>query len=139
MKRWNGWGDTAVHHPLPEKAGEFLVDLVGEPAPPQDATLADAVATVPASRLPEHPLIQTDAETRLKHARGQSFPDWVDLRSGRIATFPDGVAFPQTEADVLTLLQLARSHDLKLIPYGGGTSVVGHINPEPGDRPVLTV
>lgn len=139
MKRWNGWGDTAVHHPLPEKAGDFLVNLVGEPTPPQDATLADTIATVPPSRLPEHPLIQIDAETRLKHARGQSFPDWIALRRGRIATFPDGVAFPQTEADVLTLLQLARSHDLKLIPYGGGTSVVGHINPEPGDRPVLTV
>ncbi len=139
MKRWNGWGDTAVTYSLPEKAGEFLVNLVGEPTPPQDATLADVLATVPASRLPAHPLIQTDAETRLKHARGQSFPDWVALRSGRIATFPDGVAFPHTEAEVLTLLQLARSHDLKLIPYGGGTSVVGHINPEPGDRPVLTV
>ncbi|WP_420643559.1 FAD-binding oxidoreductase [Candidatus Leptofilum sp.] len=139
MKRWNGWGDTAVTYPLPEKAGDFLVELVGDASPQQDATLADVVATVPASRLPEHPLIQTDAETRLKHARGQSFPDWVDLRSGRIAAFPDGVAFPHTEADVLTLLQLARSHDLKLIPYGGGTSVVGHINPEPSNRPVLTI
>jgi alkyldihydroxyacetonephosphate synthase len=139
MKRWNGWGDTAVSHPLPEKAGDYLIDLVGETSPPQDATLADVVATVPQSRLPAHPLIQTDAETRLLHARGQSFPDWVALRSGRITTFPDGVAFPQIEADVLTLLQLARSHDLTLIPYGGGTSVVGHINPEPGDRPVLTV
>ncbi|VAW32190.1 Alkyldihydroxyacetonephosphate synthase [hydrothermal vent metagenome] len=139
MKRWNGWGDTAVTHSLPENANEFLTELVGEATPPQDAALADVVATVPDSRLPEHPLIQTDAEVRLRHARGQSFPDWVALRSGRIPTFPDGVAFPQTEAEVLTLLQLARSQDIKLIPYGGGTSVVGHINPEAGSRPVLTV
>ena len=139
MKRWNGWGDTAVTYPLPEKAGEFLTELVGAATPPQDATLAAVVATVPDSRLPAHPLVQTDPETRLKHARGQSFPDWVALRSGRIVAFPDGVAYPQTEADVHTLLQFARSHDIKLIPYGGGTSVAGHINPEPGDRPVLTV
>ncbi len=139
MKRWNGWGDTAVTSSLPEKAGEFLTELVGDATPPQDATLSDVVATVPESRLPAHPLIQTDPETRLKHARGQSFPDWVALRSGRIATFPDGVAFPQTEAAVQTLLQFARSHDIKLIPYGGGTSVAGHINPAPGNRPVLTV
>lgn len=139
MKRWNGWGDTAVRYPLPEKAGEFLTELVGNPTLPQDASLADVVATVPESRLPVHPLIQTEAETRLKHARGQSFPDWVALRSGQIAAFPDGVAFPQIEADVRTLLQFARSHDVKLIPYGGGTSVAGHINPEPGERPVLTV
>ena len=139
MKRWNGWGDTAVTYPLPENANDFLTELVGEATPPQDATLAEVVATVPDSRLPEHPLIQTGAEVRLRHARGQSFPDWVALRSGRIPTFPDGVAFPQTEAQVQTLLQFARSHDIKLIPYGGGTSVVGHINPEAGDRPVLTM
>lgn len=139
MKRWNGWGDTAVTYPLPEKAGDYLTELVGEATPTQDAALADIIATVPDARLPAHPLIQTDPEVRLRHARGQSFPDWVALRSGRIAAFPDGVAFPQTEADVRTLLQFARSHDIKLIPYGGGTSVVGHINPVPGDRPVLTV
>ncbi len=139
MKRWNGWGDTAVSYPLPEKAGDYLKERMGEATPPQDASLTDVLATVPASRLPAHPLIKTDAETRLKHARGQSFPDWVALRSGHIPAFPDGVAFPHTEADVRTLLQFARSHDLTLIPYGGGTSVAGHINPEPGGQPVLTV
>ena len=139
MKRWNGWGDTAVTYPLPDKASEFLTELVGAATPPRDATLADVIATVPVSHLPAHPLVQTEPEVRLKHARGQSFPDWVALRSGQISTFPDGVAFPHTEADVQSLLQFARSHDVKLIPYGGGTSVAGHINPPESDRPVLTV
>ena len=66
---------------------------------------------------------------RQRHARGQSLPDWVALRSGRIPVFPDGVAYPQGEADVAELLAYAAAVDARLIPYGGGTSVVGHINP----------
>jgi len=139
MKRWNGWGETAVTNELPENAGVFLEEAIGVTRPPKDAELADVVASVLESRLPEHPLINTDAETRLRHTRGQSFPDWLALRSGNMAAFPDGVAFPQTDAQVKTLLDLAIAHDVKLIPYGGGTSVVGHINPEPGDRPILTM
>jgi alkyldihydroxyacetonephosphate synthase len=76
---------------------------------------------------------------RLRHARGQSFPDWVALRSGRAAPYPDGVAYPQTEEEVRALVDYAVEHDVRLIPYGGGTSVVGHVNPLPGERPVLTV
>jgi len=53
--------------------------------------------------------------------------------------FPDGVAYPTTEAEVRDLLQYAQAVGARVIPYGGGTSVVGHINPLPGDAPVLTV
>lgn len=139
MKRWNGWGETSVDYHLPENAGKFLEKRIGNLKPPRDAQLADVLAGVPDSRLPEHPLIDTGAETRVRHTRGQSFPDWLALRSGQIDAFPDGVAFPQTEDQVKTLLQFAQVHDVKLIPYGGGTSVVGHINPEAGERPILTV
>jgi FAD/FMN-containing dehydrogenase len=59
------------------------------------------------------------------HARGQSFPDWIALRSGQIDTFPDGVAYPQTREDVQSLITYAKKAGLHLIPYGGGTSVVG--------------
>ncbi len=75
----------------------------------------------------------------MRHARGQSLPDWIALRSGQIKIYPDGVAFPQSEEDVLRLLEFADRHEIHLIPYGGGTSVVGHINPLEGSRPVLTV
>ncbi|MGB8981537.1 MAG: FAD-binding oxidoreductase, partial [Anaerolineales bacterium] len=73
------------------------------------------------------------------HARGQSRPDWVDLRYGRVAAFPDGVAFPQTDEDGRDLLAYARDAGAQVIPYGGGTSVVGHINPVKSDAPVLTL
>lgn len=139
MKRWNGWGDEHTTYPLPDKAAAFLAELVGSGTPPQDAAFADVVAAVPASRLPHHPLVNTDADVRLTHARGQSLPDWIALRSGRIPAFPDGVAFPTIDAEVADLIRYAKDVGAKLIPYGGGTSVVGHINPQPDDAPVLTV
>ncbi len=139
MKRWNGWGDDHTTYALPEKAAEFLTDLVGASKTPQDASFKDVVASVPPTRLPHHALVNTDADVRLNHARGQSLPDWVSLRSGRIPAFPDGVAFPTIDAEVGDLIRYAKDVGAKLIPYGGGTSVVGHINPQPGDAPVLTV
>ncbi|MBN2147598.1 MAG: FAD-binding oxidoreductase, partial [Anaerolineales bacterium] len=95
--------------------------------------------SVPASRLPVHPLISTDPLARLQHSRGQSLPDWIALRSGRITTFPDGVAFPASGEEIQELISFAVQTGTRLIPYGGGTSVVGHINPLPGDSPVLTI
>ncbi|MBI5543456.1 MAG: FAD-binding oxidoreductase, partial [Deltaproteobacteria bacterium] len=84
MRRWNGWGDDAETFRLPDTAGPFLEKALGPAEPPRDATLAEVVTQVPASRLPVHPRVSTDAADRVRHARGQSFPDWVALRSGRI-------------------------------------------------------
>ena len=139
MRRWNGWGDDAITYPLPESAARYLAVLVGPGSPPQEATLEDSLARVPASRLPAHPLVDTAALPRLLHARGQSLPDWLALRSGQINTFPDGVAFPATGEELRQLIQYASQAGAHLIPYGGGTSVVGHINPLAASAPVLTV
>ncbi len=139
MRRWNGWGDDTIPYHLPGGAPAFLEERVGRATPARDATLGETLATVPPARLPSHPLVSTDAADRLRHARGQSLPDWIALRSGRIAAFPDGVAFPTTAAEVAALLDWAAAVDARVIPYGGGTSVAGHINPAPGERPVLTI
>lgn len=141
MKRWNGWGDdnNDLDYALSPSAQHFLEEIIGHSKPLKDATLEEVIAQVPASRLPEHALISTDAEDRVRHARGQSLPDWLALRSGDFGTFPDGVAFPESTDEVKTLLNFTKDHDIHVIPYGGGTSVVGHINPETGDTPVLTI
>lgn len=139
MRRWNGWGDDSIEYHLPGKATTYLNEWVGTGTRPRDATLADVVAAVPPSRLPPHPLVSTDAEVRVWHARGQSLPDWVALRSGRIPVFPDGVARPATDEEVAALIRYAQATGVQLIPYGGGTSVVGHITPLAGESPVLTV
>ena len=139
MKRWNGWGDETTLYPLPDSAARFLADQVGEGARLEDVSLQQAIAGVEKSRLAHHPLISIDPEERLRHARGQSLPDWIALRSGRIDAFPDGVAYPTSDEEVRTLLDYARKNGVKVIPYGGGTSVVGHINPIPGSGSSLTM
>ncbi len=49
----------------------------------------NATDSIPNSYL-EHPLVSTDPEDRIRHARGQSFPDWNALRSGRLERTPNG-------------------------------------------------
>jgi len=139
VKRWNGWGDVATTYPLPESAARYLAEEIGIGPRLADATLEQAVAAIPASRLPPNHHTYTCPEERLRHARGQSLPDWIALRSGRIVNFPDGLAYPASDEEVRAMLAYARQTGVKVIPYGGGTSVVGHINPQPGDAPVLTM
>ncbi len=139
MRRWNGWGDTSVVYQLPAGAEELLGQWVGKATPPADAGFDEVVAQAPDSRLPDHPLVDYSPSARLLHSRGQSLPDWVALRSGQIGAMPDGVAYPESHQDVQALLRFAQEVGARVIPYGGGSSVVGHINPLPGARPALTV
>lgn len=141
MRRWNGWGEESVEMALPASAASLLEELLGPSAPLQDAELARVVARVPESRLAglDHALLETDPELRLRHARGQSLPDWLAMRSGEFGVFPDAVARPASGEQVRELLALAERHDAIVIPYGGGTSVAGHITPAESARPVVTL
>lgn len=139
MRRWNGWGDDQFSLELPAQGTDFLSQRIGAAEPLTDADLASVCQQVPDSHLPDHPLVATDAEIRVRHARGQSLPDWLAMRSGDFGRFPDGVACPTSPEDVRSLLAYADQHDIDVIPYGGGTSVAGHINPQAGKRPVLTL
>lgn len=139
MRRWNGWGSENNNYPLPKHGADFLQQLVGEGTLLPNATLQEVLAKVPDSRLPEHPMVSTDKEIRIRHACGQSLPDWLAMRSGNFATFPDGVATPSNSAEVAELLRWASLHNVLVIPYGGGTSVAGHITPPAVERAVLTL
>ncbi|MDP5274148.1 FAD-binding oxidoreductase [Chengkuizengella axinellae] len=139
MKRWNGWGDESKSMELPASAKSFLQNELGNGKPPTDVSLQEAINNVPESRLPKHHLIQTEPMERLRHAVGQSLGDWIAIRSGTIPVYPDGVAFPLNEEEVRELLQFAQKIKANIIPYGGGTSVVGHLSALPGDKPTITV
>lgn len=147
MRAWNGWGNGQYGMELPEDGQKFLAERIGEGNKISDATLESVCAQVPESRLAvvdltllsNKELIKTDAETRVRHARGQSLPDWLAMRSGDFGLFPDAVAFPETSEQVAELLQFAEKQNIDVIPYGGGTSVAGHINPQVSARPILTL
>jgi len=139
MKRWNGWGSDDVDYPVPPSALAYLAEALGPAQPGPSTALESIVRRIPPSRLPDHPIINRDPETRLRHTRGQSLPDWISLRFGSLDRFPDGVALPASEEQVAEVLAFAKESGTWLIPYGGGTSVVGHVNPPPVDHPYLIV
>ncbi len=140
MRRWNGWGHLETEIKLPKTARLLLKKSVAPGWQGPDSSFEDAVLQVPPSRLPEHRLIERDPEIRLLHSRGQSLFDWVALRHGYFeGRFCDGVARPTHLHELRQVLDYARQTQARLIPYGGGTSVVGHIDPPAGDQPVLTV
>ncbi|WP_201565780.1 FAD-binding oxidoreductase [Psychrobacter sp. CMS30] len=141
--RWNGWGNISINKKVSPHGAKLIKSHIGKTKKLSSVSLQQVLKTVPKSRLPaaitKLATVSIDKEVRLRHARGQSFPDWIAMHSGAFEVFPDGVAFPESTADVETLLTLASEHDLIVIPFGGGTSVVGHINPQKGSRPVLTI
>ncbi|MCX8062614.1 MAG: FAD-binding oxidoreductase [Anaerolineales bacterium] len=139
MRRWNGWGDDSIHYPLSGYAQQYLRDHLGEGLLLTDISIEELLPQIPAPKLPAHPLITFDPVERLLHARGQSLPDWIALRSGRVLAYPAGVAHPTSDEDVRQVLAYAHQVGAAVIPYGGGTSVVGHINPLPDGAPALTV
>ena len=139
MRRWNGWGDDSIKLALDAQALAFLQQRIGPSRPFQDATLAQACRNIAPSRLPAHRLIDTAAQTRLRCGLGQSLPDWLKLRYGRIGVVPDGIAFPESGEQVRELLAYARGCAAAVIAYGGGTSVAGHLTAPAGAQPVLTI
>ena len=143
VRRWNGWGETHIEAHLNDDALGFLREAIGPGLAPQDCTLEAMTALVDRtqpSRLPAHRLVQVGAEHRLRFGLGQSLGDWLRLRFGVPGPLTDGVAYPESCAEVAELLAWADTVDAVVIPCGGATSVVGHLAPPDGEsRPVLTV
>ena len=142
MLRWNGYGEETITYPLSESTRVHFSQVLGDSKHPQDAKRESLNIPPPYLFSHPHPFLQSDNETRLRHALGQSFPDLIARRFGKIPRFPDAVAFPESNQDVTDLLKWARRTGVQVIPFGGGTSVVGGVNPaqyERDDRPVLTI
>ena len=141
--KWWGWGSESVRYNLTENPGvaKYLRDkfnikeIKGQP----EFRLEDI--NIPASRLNGSLLNEfngelgtavcsTEMKERFFHSCGQSYPDIVRKRSLKIERAPDVVFFPKSEDDIRTILTLAAKHKMALVPFGGGTSVVGGVEPQ---------
>lgn len=132
MRRWNGWGEHDQEYPLDAVARGFLRDRLGPGTAVPQATLESVLSALPAPRI-ACAGFDASPESRLRHARGQSYRDWLALKYGRIGPVADAVALPSTLAEVEAALALATQAGALIIPWGGGTSVAGHLDvPEPG-------
>ncbi len=67
----------------------------------------------------------TDHETRMHRTRGKSTPDLLKLRAGDGSDSPDAVVRPGTHEEVAEVIEWCVAHHVALVPFGGGTSVVG--------------
>ncbi|HEY0319055.1 MAG TPA: FAD-binding oxidoreductase [Solirubrobacterales bacterium] len=78
-------------------------------------------------------------QARVSHALGKAYRDVVRGFRGEFENPPDLVAFPRDESEIETVLSWAEAEGAAVIPFGGGTSVVGGVEPRLGDRPVVTI
>lgn len=138
---WYGWGDPARATRLGPGALEFLRRTLKLPAveatrPPVeladvrvgpvalDPSVLDELRGVAGA---EH--VATDHTTRILHAGGKSTPDLLRRRSGDALGAPDAVVFPGSAEEVRAILALCVRRKLAVVAFGGGTSVVGGVEP----------
>ncbi len=85
------------------------------------------------------PILSGSAYDRLTHCCGKSYADVARLWARVAEHVPDWVAFPETEAQVVDLLDWASRERIAVVPFGGGTSVVGGVEPIVGNEHVASV
>ncbi|MGI5126228.1 FAD-binding oxidoreductase [Pseudonocardia sp. CA-107938] len=143
-RSWWGWGTVedavtgAEAEALVTRAAALLPghDLTDhEPPDPADLGLPEPRVRPPAALAA---LCVDDPVTRAGHAHGKAFRDVVRNLEGRLDHVPDLVAFPRNEQDVVDVLDWASRDGVAVIPYGGGSSVVGGIEPR-FDGPAVTL
>jgi alkyldihydroxyacetonephosphate synthase len=84
--------------------------------------------------------VADDRLTRLTHAGGKSYLDLLRRRSGDASDAPDAVLTPGSTEDVSALLHTCSELGVVVVPFGGGTSVVGGLTgTDVDDRPVVAV
>src|SRR6478672_9008080 len=129
---WSRWGDPAEAGPLPESAHALVDAFLGTSETPavaaEDVVLSDPLAEPLLAELRDivgAGQVLTDHETRLHRTRGKSTPDLLRLRAGDGSDSPDAVVRPHTHEEVAALITWAVERHVGLVPFGGGTSVVG--------------
>src|SRR5215207_65699 len=130
-KHW-GWG-YEDEQPAPEELRAATAGIAahlgyGDPEPELPVALS-AVALAP-------PRLATpyahDTWSRAAHAQGRSYLDVVRGMRGEFPHPPDGVAFPGSEDELRAVLDWCGEHAVAVVPFGGGTSVVGGVDAIPG-------
>jgi alkyldihydroxyacetonephosphate synthase len=142
--KWWGWGDPTVEPELDGEALATLRERVGELEPWPLAEELERFELPAAEALPTA-LIDaigeanafTSTEDRVRHATGCGYADLVRLRGGRLEAAPDAVLMPADADTVRRVIDVCAAEGIAVVPFGGGTSVVGGVEPLRGDHPRL--
>jgi alkyldihydroxyacetonephosphate synthase len=153
MMKWWGWGDPKMSFPMDNKPGlwPWIRDKVGltdeRKSPPVERNRIqlnkphlNANFCNELEKIIRSDQILSDDEERLLHAYGKSYPDLLRVRRGEVEQAPDLVLLPETHDDVEKIVAAAHTHNICLIPFGGGTNIVGGVNPlEKTKRMIVTL
>ncbi len=137
-RKWWGWGyedgdltpgeRDQIVAPLAAHFGRELTPVV--PPPVSGLALATPRVKVPAALAD---ITRSDPWTRASHSFGKAYRDVVRALKGELRHPPDHVVFPRDEQEVAAVLDWCTQVNAAAIPYGGGSSVVGGVEPDVGD------
>ncbi|WP_410564382.1 FAD-binding oxidoreductase [Amycolatopsis sp. cmx-4-61] len=137
--------EAAGAAPLPARAAKWLDQRIG-PITPAAAPAGEMPVEIPSPKLvkpAEEALakvvgaenVLVDDVARLERATGLSYLDLLRRRSPS-ADFPvpDAVVLPADPDEVQAVLDVCVQHDVGVVPFGGGTSVVGGVAALSGEK-----
>jgi alkyldihydroxyacetonephosphate synthase len=137
-RKWWGWGDPNKRDEIEShpELFDFLKKRLNLPAGARCPCVEADQIKLPEGRLskgllgemvnicgPE--MVCVGAISRLTHSAGMGYKDLLRIRRGVLSDYVDAVVYPESEEEVLQLLRLCEGSSVQVIPYGGGSSVVG--------------
>jgi alkyldihydroxyacetonephosphate synthase len=137
-RSWWGWGweDQRLDGEALDGVGQLVAQRFGggltAPADPVDPRTVPLAA--PRVRLPDSLAVlgSTDPVDRLRHGHGSAFRDVARALHGDVPEVPDAVIRPRDPSGVAAVLDWCSEAGVAVVPWGGGTSVVGGVTPPGG-------
>jgi alkyldihydroxyacetonephosphate synthase len=143
--KWNAWGDPNAAKPLPDSIRSLLKQALGvtsSPATELSNIAVDQVRLHPSRLTSSHrealtAIVGPDCyragdRDRLLRAGGKSTLDLLRRKDSGVQEAPDAVLLPggpSGEAEISAILRYCSEHGIAVVPFGGGTSVVGGLDP----------
>lgn len=141
--KWNAWGDPQAAKPLSDGIKALLKQALGVDGPVspeldiadvrvRPSTLTDTDRAALEAVVGEE-FCRTDEQSRLLRAGGKSTLDLLRRKDTGVQDAPDAVLLPADEQGVAEILAVCTERRIAVVPFGGGTTVVGGVDPERGD------
>ncbi|WP_193048524.1 FAD-binding oxidoreductase [Mycolicibacterium baixiangningiae] len=141
--KWDAWGDPAAAKPLSDGVRSLLEQALGVTPTTAPALALDEVTVSPSALSNDDraalagivgdEFCLVDDVGRLLHAGGKSTLDLLRRRDRGPQDAPDAVLLPADEGQIAAILRHCSEHRIAVVPFGGGTSVVGGLDPIRGD------